>query len=191
MNMALDLFFDPEADQELRNTKKFKFEDEDEEEETYRKISGLSRFFYPKKPNFLTPNEFKSDEEFVKNCYFSINQICNGSTLFPKFIKHYYKDATKFMRMLEVHKVYEGEGEEVEIEEPELHEYKVHLYSNYPKDYLLADIMHYIKLKLKMYTHEAKKTIEMALWKRECILINEINEMLYDITNFTGQMQTK
>ncbi|EDO07546.1 uncharacterized protein BBOV_IV011940 [Babesia bovis T2Bo] len=133
-----------------------------------------------------TPTEIKritSDAELRTNCFFIKETLCQNSKVYPHYIQELYKDATQLIN------IYDGPLLRSRKRDLDAGNNKAHFFLDLPTDYIIQLAVDYAYIAMKSYTYEAKKQIESMLRKRECFLVNEVNDLLIDVTNLNANLE--
>ncbi|ORM39522.1 uncharacterized protein BXIN_2848 [Babesia sp. Xinjiang] len=115
-------------------------------------------------------------------CHLTLDDICDENETFEPYMNLLCEDKK------------EAPGNESDNTAPNLGDvaptsYYVHVLNNIDKNIIKRMAADFVRATMITYTNEAQKTIEQILWNRECLLVNEIDEMFYDITEIGGKIQ--
>ncbi|CDR94738.1 hypothetical protein, conserved [Babesia bigemina] len=119
----------------------------------------------------------------LKECVIAPKEMCRGHRnhitylrdLFPNFLNASSRAASNFNAA--DGKTFPPRGDE-----------ELGAFGAANDDILIQYAKRFLVTQITMYTQDAKKTMEEALWLRECLLINEVNTLVYDMTEYSGEL---
>ncbi|GIX62424.1 intermembrane transport protein PqiB [Babesia caballi] len=130
---------------------------------------------------FLQKNDAKVEakEDLWSKCHFNPYETCKGQTNFARTVAALFGGSAQKLLANQQSVFYKPGATNEPVYKLPSHVFVI------PEETTIIKIAEkYITTMMTMYTLEARKRMEQQIWRRECLLVNEVNELFHDLTDY-------